>query len=87
VTSDEELTSLLGSKKYDVFFIAPGMCSLIKNHVVKTDYVALVKKYNPEIIFVNVENVSEALPKLSAALGQKVVPGITALSNDWPFPN
>jgi len=68
-----------------VFFIAPGMCSLIKNRIVKTDYVTLVKKYNPEIIFVNIEDVSDALPKLSTALGQKALPGTSTLSDDWPF--
>lgn len=76
---------LESGKKYDVFFIAPGMCSLIKNKIVRVDYISLVKKYNPEVVFVNIEDVSDALPKLAAALGQKTLPGVSTLSDDWPF--
>jgi hypothetical protein len=71
-----------------VFFIAPGVCSLIKNKVVRIDYRKVVGKYFPNIVFVNVEDVSEATSKLSLALGVEVDKDgvvIQPQSDDWPF--
>ncbi len=86
-TSNEELQEYLtNGNKYEIFFIAPGMCSLIKSGRINGDALRqLVLKYQPDIKFVVINDVSEALPKLSEALGTTAVPGVQPLTEDWPF--
>ena len=86
-TSNEELLAFLtNGYKYDVFFIAPGMCSLIKSGRINGDALReLVLKYQPDIKFVVINDVADALPKLSEALGAAIVPGVQPLTDEWPF--
>lgn len=86
VTSDDALLEKLDSGvNYEVFFIAPGMCQLIKSKAVTVDYQKLVRERFPNIRFVNIEDVGQAMSKLKAALNLEG--DSCAFEGDWPFPD
>ena len=89
-TSDDELITYLTSGiPYSVFFLAPGMCSLIKCGRVDGQRIKqLVLQYQPNIQVVNIENVSQSMQLLSQALGDDNNGGSKAMSANssaWPF--
>ena len=79
---------LTNGKPYEVFFIAPGQCSLIQSGRVDGDaMVQLVKSHHPNIRIVHIDDVSQAIPILSKALSLDTVPTAATkpLTDDWPF--
>ena len=86
-TSDKELLNHLKSgKRYKVFFLAPGQCSLAKAGIIKVaDMISEVEKHQPGIKILMIDEVSKALPMLSNALGRSEVKGVKSNSGDWPF--
>jgi hypothetical protein len=56
-------------KKYDIFFLAPGICSLVKQGKLDLKKIKiLIDQYQSQAKFINIEDVSLALPILSSAL-------------------
>lgn len=87
-TSDEEFRSFVTSgKKYDVFFIAPGQCSLIRSGRVDANFMKnLIATHQPQCKSILIPDVSQALPLLAEALGSdKPIPGVAPLTQAWPF--
>lgn len=65
------LTALTSGKKYDVFFIPPGFCSLIKSGKKNADeMIHLVQSYHPHIQIVMIEDNSQGEALLREALAR-----------------
>lgn len=86
-TSDKELIAALQRERFDVFFLAPGVCALTAaGRYAGGDTEALVRRIQPHIKIVHVYDVAQAIPVLSAALGDAGAPrNIAPLTEDWPF--
>lgn len=88
-TSDEMLLKRLTSgTRYDVFFVAPGQCQLIRMGLVNLEAMkSLVHKHQPWAKFLLVEDVTTAVSQLAAAIGNDNcnAKDVAKLSNDWPF--
>jgi len=80
----ETLLSMVKSKEYAVFFIAPGMCSLLGEEGGKK-VAAKVKEIQPKIAFLMITDVSQTMAMLSKALGLNDTKDIAPMSEDWPF--
>jgi hypothetical protein len=71
-----------------VFFIAPGMCGLIQSGRINGKNLRdLVTSHQPNARVVNIDDVSQAIPKLTEALGitSGQVKSCVANTSDWPF--
>eukprot|EP00854_Cymbomonas_tetramitiformis_P018970 gene18970-22673_t len=73
-TDDATLLQLAEKNHYDVFFVAPGLCSLPGAHQEDmegfyiVDVVEKLKKLHPQIIVVQANNPEEMIPVLTKAL-------------------
>ena len=88
VTSEEDLIKIKKkkNKKYDLFFLAPGMCSLVKQGKRDLKKIKqLIDQYQPQAKFLNIEDVSLALPMLSSALNGEPLEGFAKNSQEWPW--
>lgn len=85
-TDFETLWARLATKRYELFFIAPGMCQLAARGIVDGGAIkARVLAAQPHIKIVEIGDVSKALPLLSSALGGPSIEGAKPRTEDWPF--
>ena len=80
----KSLISMIGSKEYAVFFIAPGMCYLLGEDGSEKVF-KQVKSIQPNIKCVLIEDVSKSLSILSKALDLDGYKDVQPMTNDWPF--
>jgi hypothetical protein len=88
VTSEEDLIEIIqkDNKKYDIFFLAPGICSLVKQGKLDLKKIKiLIDQYQSQAKFINIEDVSLALPILSSALNGEPLEGVAKNSTEWPW--
>ena len=85
----ESLINMINAKEYAVFFIAPGMCSILggsgSEKVFKQVKAIQINKFNSNIKCVLIEDVTTALAVLSGALGLDGFKDLQPMTNDWPF--
>ena len=75
---------MVQAKDYAVFFVAPGMCSLLGKDGVEEVF-ERVKAIRPNIKCVYITDVTQAISVLSNALGVQGLKDVNSMSSDWPF--
>ncbi len=84
-TNVPQLFDLLSKKRYEVFFIAPGMCNVLgEDGIVSVQ--AKIQEMQPHIKCIEIRGVSEAINQLSEALNAELpAQELKPLSEAWPF--
>ena len=80
----KSLMNMVSSKEYAVFYIAPGMCSLLGEDG-REKVFAQVKQIQPNIKCVLVQDISKMPSILSKALGLEGIKDVQPMTEDWPF--
>ncbi len=79
------LLEQVANRKYDLFFIAPGMCNVFGEQGIE-EVTLKIKEMQPHIKCIQIRDVKTAIDQLSEALAvglpQKT---LNPLSEDWPF--
>lgn len=80
----KDLLRAVESRRYEVFFIAPGMCQLLSAKE-QQELADLILEKQPHIKVVVIEHVSSSIEKLSIALGLNALQKVSPMTEAWPF--